>query len=312
MVSKSEYDDRNRPDNILTVEDLYKYYGDIKAVNGISFEVRRGSFFAFLGKNGAGKSTTIKIITHLLSSDKGNLSLNGKFDEAYIRKVVGVVFQDNVLDNFLTVKENLLSRAIFYFKNKQDLNERYDYLVKTLELKEIENQKFKTLSGGQKRRVEIARALFAKPEILILDEPTTGLDPETRKLVWKIIFNLQKEESITIFLTTHYMEEAANADYVVIIDKGKIVAEGSPALLKENYSRDYFKVVPYDKNELIKFLEHQKRIYNKISDQYYIEIKSTKDTLDLISDLKNNIKAFEVINGTLDDVFIKVVGEENE
>ncbi len=299
-------------DNILVVEELYKYYGVIKAVDGISFKVRRGSFFAFLGKNGAGKSTTIKIISHLLKADKGNVNLNGRFDEAYIRNVVGIVFQDNVLDNFLTVKENLLSRGIFYIKNKKELHERYEYLIDKLELKDIEGQMFKTLSGGQKRRVEIARALFSKPEILILDEPTTGLDPETRKLVWKTISKLQKEENITIFLTTHYMEEAANADYVVIINKGKIVAEGSPSLLKENYSSDYFKVVPFKKAELVNFLEENKRIYKRISDQYYIEISSTKDTLDLISHLKDNIKAFEVVNGTLDDVFIKVVGEQHE
>ncbi len=299
-------------DNILQVNNLSKAYGPIKAVDNISFAVRRGSFFAFLGQNGAGKSTTIKIIATLLKQDQGEVLLNGANSPNFVRQKIGVVFQENVLDELLTVKENLYSRGILYIKNKKELTERYNYLIDKLQLKDIQKQRFKTLSGGQKRRVEIARALFSNPEILILDEPTTGLDPETRKLVWEIISHLQQEEKITIFLTTHYMEEAANADYVVIIHKGKIVAEGSPSSLKEHYSKDYFKLVPFDKTVLVNYLKTAKRPYKKVSDQYYIEINNTKDTLDLIVTLKDNIKTFEVINGTLDDVFIKVVGEQND
>ncbi|WP_162164092.1 ABC transporter ATP-binding protein [Acholeplasma hippikon] len=298
-------------DNILEITDLSKSFGEVKAVNHISFDVRRGSLFAFLGQNGAGKSTTIKMITTLLKKDTGNILLNGKEDEAYFREKIGVVFQDNVLDGLLTVKENLMLRGAFYLKEKEKVEARYEELMAKLNLKEIENQRFKTLSGGQKRRVEIARALFSNPELLILDEPTTGLDPETRLVVWEVINKLRVEEGVTVLLTTHYMEEATNADYVVIIHKGKIVAKGSPSELKDAHSKDYFKLVPHKKAELVSYLEKEKRDFFKKSDVYYIEIKDTKDAIGLIVDLKENIRNFEVVNGTLDDVFVKIVGEQN-
>lgn len=296
---------------ILEVKNLKKYFKDIKAVDNISFNVHRGSLFAFLGQNGAGKSTTIKMITTLLQKDMGNVYLNGLDDEGFIREKIGVVFQENVLDDLLTVKENLLLRGTFYLKEKELVHKRYNELVEFLDLKDIENQRFKTLSGGQKRRVEIARALFSNPELLILDEPTTGLDPETRVVVWKVIEQLRKEHGITVFLTTHYMEEAANADYVVIIHKGKIVAEGTPSILKNEYSKDYFKLIPIDKDVLIKYLEKSGRVYKKVADQYFIEIKNTKDAINLIMEIKDNIKTFEVAKGTLDDVFVNVVGEQH-
>lgn len=298
-------------DYILEVQDLKKSFGEIQAVNDVSLQVRRGCFFAFLGQNGAGKSTTIKCITTLLKQDSGKISLNGKSDPDYIRRKVGVVFQENVLDKALTVKENLIARGALYLKEKSKVLSRYQQVVETLQLKEIEHQRFSTLSGGQKRRVEIARALFSSPEILILDEPTTGLDPETRQLVWKAIEALQKEEGITVFLTTHYMEEAAKADYVVIIHQGNVVAAGSPSELKEKYSKDYFKVVPHDKKRLTEYLDQYQRIYQKVSDQYFIEVAETQDSINLIMDLKENIKSFEVVKGTMDDVFIKVVGDQH-
>jgi multidrug/hemolysin transport system ATP-binding protein len=247
----------------------------------------------------------------LLTKDSGTVKLNGKVDEAYIRNKIGVVFQENVLDNLLTVKENLISRGALYANNKKEVLERYQYLIDYLKLKEIENQRFKTLSGGQKRRVEIARALFANPELLILDEPTTGLDPETRQIVWHVINDLRQQKGITVFLTTHYMEEAAHADHIVIIHKGNIVVYGSPAELKEKYSKDFFKLVPKNKDDLEAYLNKTKRIFSTVADQYYVEINDTKDTLELISDIKDNIKTFEVIKGTLDDVFVNVVGEQN-
>jgi len=180
-------------DVILKVENLVKSYGAIKAVNDISFEVHRGKLFAFLGPNGAGKSTTINVITTLLNADSGRVIFNGKTDEAYFRSKMGVVFQGNVLDDQLTVKENLLFRGALYLNNKKFVKQRYETLADFLHLHEFENQKFRTLSGGQKRRAEIARALFSDPEILLLDEPTTGLDPETRQIVWKVIEDLQKK-----------------------------------------------------------------------------------------------------------------------
>jgi len=298
-------------DKILKVSNIKKTFKDIKAVDDVSFFVKRGSLFAFLGQNGAGKSTTIKMITTLLSKDHGEVMLNDRNDEDYIRNKIGVVFQENVLDDLLTVKENLMLRGTFYIKEKALVEERYSQLVKELNLESLENQRFKTLSGGQKRRVEIARALFSNPELLILDEPTTGLDPETRIIVWDVIEKLRSEKGITVFLTTHYMEEAANADFVTIIHKGKIVAEGTPSTLKNQYSKDYFKVIPNNKEELIKYLNKQQRTFNKVADQYYVEINSSKDAITLIVDIKDNIKSFEVTKGTLDDVFVNVVGEQN-
>lgn len=298
-------------DKILEVMNIKKAFKEIKAVNDISFHVFRNSTFAFLGQNGAGKSTTIKMITTLLEKDSGKVLLNGQSNEDYIRNKIGVVFQENVLDDALTVKENLLLRGTFYLKEKHLVNERYYELVDQLNLKALENQRFGSLSGGQKRRIEIARALFSNPELLILDEPTTGLDPETRVVVWKLIEKLKREQGITVFLTTHYMEEAANADYVIIIHKGKIVAEGSPTLLKNEYSKDYFKLIPKNKEELVKYLLANDKKYKKIADQYYIEINSSKDAINLILNIKDNIKSFEVTKGTLDDVFVNVVGEQN-
>lgn len=298
-------------DKILEVKNLKKHFKEIKAVDDISFDVHRGSLFAFLGQNGAGKSTTIKMIITLLQKDTGEVYLNGNNKEEYIREKIGVVFQENVLDNLLTVKENLMLRGSFYLKDKTEVTKRYNELVIDLGLKEIENQYFKTLSGGQKRRVEIARALFSNPELLILDEPTTGLDPETRVVVWKIIEKLRDEKGVTVFLTTHYMEEAANADYVIIIHKGKIVAEETPAMLKKKYSKDYFKVVPKDKELLLKYIKNNNRSYKKVADQYNIEIKDTLDAIKVIEEIKQNIETFEVAKGTLDDVFVNVVGKQN-
>lgn len=298
-------------DKILEVNNLKKSFKEIKAVDDISFYVNRGSLFAFLGQNGAGKSTTIKMVTTLLGKDAGNVYLNSNEDDNYIRSKIGVVFQENVLDDLLTVKENLMLRGTFYLKEKKLVSERYEQLVEELDLVELENQRFKTLSGGQKRRVEIARALFSNPELLILDEPTTGLDPETRIVVWRLIEKLRDEQGITVFLTTHYMEEAANADYVTIIHKGKIVAEGTPAILKNQYSKDYFKLIPNNKKDLLTYLEKNKRTFKKVADQYYVEINSSKDAISLILDIKDNIKTFEVTKGTLDDVFVNVVGEQN-
>ncbi|MFA5560631.1 MAG: ABC transporter ATP-binding protein [Acholeplasmataceae bacterium] len=298
-------------DYILKVDNLKKSYGEIEAVKSISFLVKRGSLFAFLGPNGAGKSTTIKIITTLLRQDAGEIYLNGQTNETYIRNKIGVVFQDNILDDKLTVKENLFIRGALYL-NKEAVYERYQELVEYLNLSSIENQKFKTLSGGQKRRVEIARALFSNPEILLLDEPTTGLDPETRKIVWDVIRDLKNNKGMTIFLTTHYMEEAADADYVVIIDKGNIIIEGTPTQLKDKYSKDRLKIVPKDKQKLIKTLEENNQPYQKISDQFVIIVKSVEETLRLIDLFKDNIAQFEVIKGNMDDVFIDVIGGKGD
>ncbi len=299
-------------DIILEVKNLKKSYGDIKAVNDISFQVKKGSLFAFLGPNGAGKSTTIKIITTLLSHEGGTYTIDGQSDEKYIREKIGVVFQENVLDDYLTVEENLLYRGSLYIPNPKLVRARYNDLVEKLNLQEISKRKFKNLSGGQKRRVEIARALFSNPTILLLDEPTTGLDPETRIQVWKTLMALKNEENITIFLTTHYMEEAANADYIVIIDQGVIKVSGSPSELRSKYSHDTFKVVPKNKEALEKYFKTKKINYKKVADQYFIKITNTIEAIKYIFDLTDNIETFEVVAGNLDDVFVNIVGAHNE
>jgi multidrug/hemolysin transport system ATP-binding protein len=295
-------------DSIIRVEHLFKSYGDIKAVNDLSFNVKRGSLFAFLGPNGAGKSTTINIMTTLINADSGQVFLNDQTNEGYFRSKIGVVFQGNVLDDDLTVKENLQYRGALYLNNKKAVFNRYNELSQYLNLEEFENQRFKTLSGGQKRRAEIARALFSNPEILLLDEPTTGLDPETRQIVWKLIEDLQKNKGMTIFLTTHYMEEATNANHVVIINKGRIVAEGTPSELKDRYSHDRLKIVPKDKNILIEWFDKNNRLYNKVSNQFILSVDDSREAISIIEEIKGNIHQFEMIQGTMDDVFLEVIG----
>lgn len=297
---------------ILEIKNLKKSYGSLLAVDNISFDVRRGSLFAFLGPNGAGKSTTINIISTLLQKDEGKVLLNGESSHKYLRQKIGVVFQTNILDDKLTIKENLLFRGSLYINNKAGVLQRYNELKDILNLTEFENQKFATLSGGQKRRAEIARALFSDPEILLLDEPTTGLDPETRQIVWRVIDNLRTTSGMTIFLTTHYMEEAASADHIVIIDNGRIVAQGTPSSLKEEYSKDKLKLVPKRKKEMVDLLEKNQIAYEKISDEYVINVENAEDTITLIELFKTNIKQLEVIKGSMDDVFLAVVGKGNE
>ncbi len=298
-------------DAILKIDHLSKSYKDVKAVQDISFEVKRGSLFAFLGPNGAGKSTTINMITTLLTKDDGEIYLNDQTDPSYFRKKIGVVFQNNVLDDALTVKENLILRGYLYLDSKDEVMTRYEELKKYLGFQDFENQRFKTLSGGQKRRIEIARALFSNPELLLLDEPTTGLDPETRQVVWKVIDELRQEKGLTIFLTTHYMEEATNADHVIIINKGKIITQGTPAVLKDKYSYDRIKIVAKDKNKFTKYLNDQEITFHKIADQFIIKVSETEEAFNLLNQFRTYTKSFEVIKGTMDDVFITVIGDDN-
>ena len=235
---------------LLEVKNLMKNYGNVEAVKGISFNVEKGTFFSFLGHNGAGKSTTINIIATLLGKTSGDVKVCGyKVDENdfEIRTQIGVVFQESVLDAFLTVEENLKLKASFYNFSKNKTTEIIENLQGVLDIKDMMKQKYGKLSGGQRRRVDIANALINLPELLILDEPTTGLDPQTRQEVWKIIKKIQIEQGITIFLTTHYMEETLESDKVIILDEGKIVAEGTPEELRMKYSTDKLILIPKDK-----------------------------------------------------------------
>ncbi len=294
-------------DAIIKISHLNKSFGDIKAVNDISFQVQKGELFAFLGVNGAGKSTTISIICGQLHKDSGNVKIQGTDLERLGKTVgekLGVVFQDSVLDKPLTVRENLKSRAALYGITGKAFEKRLQELVEILDFADYLNRPVGKLSGGQRRRIDIARALLHRPEILILDEPTTGLDPQTRIRIWDVIEKLRVDENLTVFLTTHYMEEAANAGYVIILDKGRIVAEGTPFELKSEYVQDTMSVYGVTEEE-IKTLG---RDYKKIRDGYQLKIKNTLEATKLIVEHQNVFRDYEVVKGGMDDVFLAVTG----
>ncbi len=291
---------------ILKVENLEKSFGDLKAVDGLSFKVERGKLFAFLGQNGAGKSTTINMLIGALEKDCGSIIYEGNKTFNEFKEKIGVVYQHNIFDDVLTVKENIMLFGRLYSKNNEHIEERYEELAETFEFKEYEKKKFKTLSGGQKRKVEIARALFNNPEILFLDEPTTGLDPKTRIDVWKIVNKIRHQSNMTVFLTTHYMEETQDADEVVIINKGKKIAEGTPFYLKEKYSSDKIKIVPKDENIFEKAVGKLK--YTKTANVYEFLSRDVNEEIEIINKFKDYILYFEVIKGSMDDVFLNSVG----
>lgn len=305
----------NQSDTIIKIDNLNKSFGDVKAVRDLSFQVKRGELFAFLGVNGAGKSTTISIICGQLQKDSGTVLVKGmdadhSLDET--KRAIGVVFQDSILDKPLTAKENLKSRAALYGITGKAFTDRLRELSEILDFKEFMNRPVGKLSGGQRRRIDIARALIHRPEILILDEPTTGLDPQTRKLIWNVIERLRAEEEMTVFLTTHYMEEAASAGYVVILDSGRIVAEGTPLELKNTYVQDTVSLYGVSEEE-IKAL-HMK--YKVIRDGYQISVPSTAAATELIVSHQELFRDYEVVKGGMDDVFLavtgKLLGEENK
>ena len=290
---------------IIKIENLEKSFGKTKAVRKINLEVYEGSLFAFLGINGAGKSTTISMMYGGLKIDSGRITICGQDVATHLDKIknqIGVVFQDSILDKTLTVYENLKFRAGFYGIFGQEFKARYQELEKLFDLAEIKNQKIQKLSGGQKRRVDIARAIIHQPKILILDEPTTGLDPGTRSKVWRIISKLREDLKMTIFLTTHYMEEAADADYVTILDKGRIIAEGTPLELKTQYATDILHLYSVEEADVKKL----KLPYQKIHKAFQIKVKNSAVVTKLIIKYPELFQDFELIKSTLDDVFLTV------
>lgn len=294
--------------NIIQIDNLSKSFGDVKAVQNLSFRVKKGELFAFLGINGAGKSTTINIMCGQLSKDSGSIQIDGHdLDKnlSLIKSELGVVFQNSVLDPALSVYDNLESRAALYGIVGAEFKKRLSELTDLLDFNNLLKRPVGKLSGGQRRRIDIARALFHRPKILILDEPTTGLDPQTRKTLWNVISSLRKNENMTVFLTTHYMEEAAEADYVVIIDSGKISAEGTPLELKNTYTGDY--ITLYGANEnTVKELGTQ---YEKIKDAYRLFVPNTKAATELIVKNPHIFTDYEITKGKMDDVFLAVTGK---
>ena len=294
-------------ENVIEIQHLIKDFKDVRAINDLSFKVKKGEFFAFLGVNGAGKSTTISIMCGKLSRNSGSVLINGldiDKDMDQIRKVLGVVYQNNVLDKVLTVYDNLKFRAGLYNITGEEFKKRYEYFADILDFKDLKDRVYGKLSGGQKRRVDIARALLHNPEILILDEPTTGLDPQTRKLVWEVIDKIRKERQMTVFLTTHYMEEVSDANYVVILNKGEIVASGTPLELKNKYTGDFISIYGIRKEDVDKIGLK----YEIIPNGYRIEVKDTEEATKLITTYPNLFKDYEVIKGKMDDVFLNATG----
>lgn len=298
-------------EKIIEIKNLSKSFGDIKAVDNLSFSVKKGELFAFLGENGAGKSTTINIMCNALKKDSGEVLITGesidKNFESLSRKI-GIVFQTSVLDSALTVKDNLKNRAALYGIFGDEFSNRLEKLSDMLDFGDFLNRSVGKLSGGQKRRIDIARALFHSPEILVLDEPTTGLDPQTRKLLWDVIMDLQKSEGLTVFLTTHYMEEAANADYIVVLDGGKIAASGTPLELKNKYTGDFITLYGVDEDS-VKAL---KKPYTAINGGFLVEVESTAMATKMIIENPQFFVDYEITKGKMDDVFLNITGKKLE
>ncbi|MCR5341278.1 MAG: ABC transporter ATP-binding protein [Saccharofermentans sp.] len=296
---------------IIEVKDLTKKYKEHTAVDGISFDVEEGELYAFLGENGAGKSTTINMLTTVLQKTSGRAVIAGhelgKEDDE-IRKVNGIVFQNSVLDKKLTVRENLITRGSYYGLTKKQVEQRLEPFSERFEMKDIWNRRYDKLSGGQRRRVDIMRALINEPKILFLDEPTTGLDPKSRRLVWDYINYLRKEHGLTIFLTTHYMEETRDADRVLILDKGKIVTMGTPAELKTRYAHS--KLVWYTARSEKAEALITKISNNSIYDADHYSIETDENITEFIYEHRDEIRDYEYIKGTMDDVFLTLTGKE--
>ncbi len=298
---------------IIQVKHLYKSYGDLKAVDNVSFNVKRGSLFAFLGANGAGKSTTINIISSILNKDYGTVIVDGHDldkERALVKKEIGIVFQSGVLDDVLTARENLVSRASFYAMGRMQIKASIERLSRLLDLAPLLDRPVKKLSGGQRRRLDIARSMLHQPKILILDEPTTGLDPKTRKDVWRLIDEIRGKTGMTVFLTTHYLEEAEQATDVVIMDHGKIIARGTPTELKNRYSHDY--VIAYHERspEMDAFMEEHRGFYHEDSLSYRFPVDDSPSAYRLLEEGKSLFDDFEVKKGDMDDVFLTVTGEK--
>ncbi|MGI6014170.1 MAG: ABC transporter ATP-binding protein [Oscillospiraceae bacterium] len=296
-------------ENVIEIKNLCKSFGEVKAVQDLSFRVKPGELFAFLGVNGAGKSTTIAILCGQLAKDAGSVTINGKSIDSNmdsIRRELGVVFQNSVLDQALSVQDNLKSRAALYGINGDAFRIRLRELAELLDFADLLKRTVGKLSGGQRRRIDIARALLHKPKILILDEPTTGLDPQTRKLLWDVMTELREKENMTVFLTTHYMEEAADADFVVILDSGKISAEGTPLTLKNTYTGDFITLYGLSEEQM----DALGLPYEKIRDAIRISVPNTETATKLILEHPKLFTDYEITKGKMDDVFLAVTGKK--
>ncbi len=298
---------------IIEVEHFTKRYGDFTAVDDISFTVDEGSIFAFLGPNGAGKTTTINTLCTILDKSEGNIQIHGHDvtkEKALVRKDIGIVFQDATLDEKMTVEENLKYHCAFYKVPKNEVTKRIDFALDLVELSDWKKAVVGSLSGGMKRRAEIARGLVHYPKVLFLDEPTTGLDPQTRANVWAYIQKLQKQKNITIFLTTHYMDEAEVCSKIVIMDHGKIIAHDTPENLKKQYTNIEITAVCSKSEMLQSALMNRDVSYHTNENTISFQTKQPSEALEILSECKDEIINFEVKKGTLNDVFLAITGKE--
>ena len=299
--------------NSIEVNNFTKKFGDFAAVDNISFNVEEGTIFAFLGPNGAGKSTTINTLCTIQEKTNGELRINGNDvtrQKDKVREDIGIVFQESTLDGKLTLMENLKLHCDFYNVPKAEIKERIDFVLELVDIMDWKKAPVDSLSGGMKRRAEIARGLVHFPKVLFLDEPTTGLDPQTRSNVWDYIRKLQMQKNITIFFTTHYMEEAEICNKVAIIDHGRIVAHDTPSNLKKQFTSSTMNIRLPDRNSLIKYLEDHKIKYKLDDEQVIVYATEVSDVLEITSLFKENIEDIEIYHGTLNDVFIAITGKE--
>ena len=285
---------------ILETRHLSKIYGNKRAVHNLNLQIEAGSFTAILGPNGAGKSTTIQMLTKLLQPTTGEILYNSNIK-------LGVVFQNSVLDDMLTVRENLDIRAGQY--NRVDKG-KVDSLIEQLGLKKFSTQLYGTLSGGQKRRVDIARALLNNPDVLFLDEPTTGLDIQTRKVIWDLIHHLQMKEKMTVILTTHYLDEADDADMIYIVDYGQVIAKGSADQIKEQYAQNFLKVFVTNSADFKEIMEGNISFEEVRPNEFLIHPETTGMALGLLTRGRSFIRQFEFRPGTMDDAFMALTGRE--
>lgn len=299
--------------NIIEVKNLARQFNGLTAVDHISFEVKKGEIFGFLGPNGAGKSTTINILSTLLIPTEGDAAINS-FDVLTrrddVRKSIGLVFQDPSLDDRLTAEENLRFHAKLYGVPKEEYKKRMEEVLRLVDLWDRKENIIKTFSGGMKRRLEIARGLIHYPQVLFLDEPTLGLDPQTRAHLWEYILRLKKERAMTIFMTTHYMNEAENCDRIAVIDHGKIVALDTPANLKKQVGGDIISMTSNQKAELKNELEKRYKKEVKEKDGFLqVEVEDGEKFLPrLFNELTAKIDSIELRKPTLDDVFLSLTG----
>ena len=285
---------------ILQAKNISKRYGNHLVVDNIQLQFKRGTFNAILGPNGAGKSTTISMVIGLKQPTQGEIIYEPGTK-------IGVVFQTSVLDEMLTVRENLAIRARQYKELKPN---RVSDLIGRLGLSAFQKQRYGTLSGGQKRRVDIARALLSQPDILFLDEPTTGLDIQTRKSIWDLLYQLQREEGMTVVLTTHYLDEADEADQIYIVDHGKVIAQGSALDIKSQYATNILKIRFKERQQIESLKSSGMSVEQQSQLEYVLRPESEREAIDYLVQVRDKLAHFEFRPGTMDDAFIALTGRE--